>query len=318
MEIVFLDAYTMNPGDIDFSPFLTLGNFASYDRTLPGEIAERAGNAEVIIVNKFPVNETTLRLMPAVRYICVAATGYNNIDLEAVKRRKIWVSNVKDYSTDSVAQHVFASALAWFNRIERYDSLVKSGEWSAKDDFCFYTETIFPLSGQTLGIAGYGSIGKRVASIGKVFGMNIKVYSRSRIVEEEGIQQVNKDEFFQDSDIISLHMPLNDDTRHWINKDSLEQVKPNLLLVNTARGPLVNADDLYRALQNNRIAGAVLDVLDIEPPKEPHPLIFHPNCLVTPHIAWAGLEARKKLLEGIISNINDYKKGLWSNPVYVV
>jgi glycerate dehydrogenase len=316
MKIVFLDARTMNPGDLDFSPLATMGDFTAYDRTKPEQAAERAGDAEIIIVNKFPVNETTLSAMPSVKYICVAATGYNNIDIPAVRSRGIQVSNVRDYSTDSVAQHVFASILAWYNRIERYDSLVKAGQWSAQDDFCFYTETIFPLRGKTLGIAGYGAIGKKVAGIGLAFGMDIIVCNRSQIAPEAGIRQVSKEECLRQSDILTLHMPLTEDTRHWIDKKALHLMKQGSLLINTARGPLVSLDDLLAVLNTGVIGGAILDVLDAEPPKDPHPVIFHERCIVTPHIAWAGLEARQKLLEGIRANISAYLNGQWIHPVF--
>lgn len=317
MKIVFLDAFTMNPGDLDFSVLASLGDFTAYDRTTPEQTGERAGDADIIIVNKFPVNEHTLEAMPLLKYICVAATGYNNIDIPAVKARGIKVSNVRDYSTDSVAQHVFASVLAWYNRIERYDRLVKSGDWSAQEDFCFYTETIFPLRGKTLGIAGYGAIGKKVAQIGMAFGMDVIACNRSTISETSGIRQVSKEECLGLSDVLTLHMPLTPDTRFWIDKQSLATMKPGSLLINTARGPLVSPDDLLEALETNRIGGAILDVLDTEPPKDPHPVIFHERCLVTPHIAWAGLEARQKLLEGIYSNIRSFMGGNWVNPVYI-
>lgn len=316
MKIVFLDAYTMNPGDLDFSPLEVLGDFTSYDRTSLQLTEERAGDADVIIVNKFPVNKETLKAMPTVKYICVAATGYNNIDIPAVRSRGIQVSNVRDYSTDSVSQHVFASILAWYNRIERYDGLVKAGQWSAQDDFCFFTETIFPLRGKTLGIAGYGAIGKKVARIGLAFGMDIVVCNRSPVTPEVGIRQVSKEECLRQSDIITLHMPLTEDTRHWMDKKAMRLMKPGSLLINTARGPLVSLDDLQDILQTDGIGGAILDVLDVEPPKDPHPVIFHERCMVTPHIAWAGLEARQKLLDGICVNIRAFQKGEWIHPVY--
>lgn len=316
MKIVFLDAYTMNPGDLDFSPLEVLGDFTAYDRTSLQQTGERAGDADVIIVNKFPVTAETLKAMPTVKYICVAATGYNNIDIPAVRSLGIQVSNVRDYSTDSVSQHVFASILAWYNRIERYDRLVKAGQWSAQEDFCFFTETIFPLRGKTLGIAGYGAIGKKVARIGLAFGMDIVVCNRSPVTPEAGIRQVSKEECLRQSDIITLHIPLTEDTRHWMDKKAMRLMKPGSLLINTARGPLVSLDDLQDILQTDGIGGAILDVLDVEPPKDPHPVIFHERCMVTPHIAWAGLEARQKLLDGICVNIRAFQKGEWIHPVY--
>lgn len=317
-KIVFLDAYTMNPGDLDFSGLAELGDFVSYDRTNVSEVKERTKGAEIIIVNKFPVNAETLPLMPDVKYVCVAATGFNNLDIPILKARGIQASNVRNYSTDSVAQHVFASILGWYNRIESYDASVKNGDWSGQEDFCYYHQTIKPITGKALGIAGFGAIGQKVAAIGKAFGMKILVHTRSSIQEDLGIKQVSKEVLLEYCDVISLHMPLTEDTKHWISRQEVEIMDKDTLLINTARGPLVDADALLDALQNEKIGGAVLDVLDVEPPKNPHPVIFHKNCLVTPHIAWAGLDARKLLLDGLIYNIKAYQRGAWINPVYEI
>lgn len=316
MKIVFLDAYTMNPGDLDFTALYQLGDFKKYDRSKLDDIPEEVREAEILIVNKFEINERSLSLMPKVKYICVAATGFNNIDIDAVRNRNILVSNVKDYSTESVAQHVMASILAFYNRVEYYNQRVKEGEWSKKEDFCFYEKTIYPLSSQTIGIIGYGSIGKRVTRLADSFGMRVLVNTRSDISDKTNVVQVDRDTLYNESDIITLHLPLKDDTKYMINKNSLLKMKPNTLLINTSRGPLVNADDLLEAMENNIIAGAVLDVLEVEPPKNPHPVIFHNHCMVTPHIAWAGLGARQKLLEGIVDNIANFIEGKWVNPVY--
>lgn len=315
-KIVFLDAFTTNPGDLDFKELEGLGNFSAFDRTDADDMLHRAEEAEIVIVNKFPVNEKTLAFMPKLKYVCVAATGFNNLDVALLKSKNIQASNVRNYSTDSVAQHVFASILAWYNRIESYNHSVKQGDWSSCKDFCYYTSTIQPLNGKILGIAGYGAIGRKVAQLGVAFGMKIKVFLRSRIEHDHEVTQVDKNELLETSDILSLHMPLTDQTLHWMNKASFQKMKSNSLLINTARGPLVHADDLKMALAEKKIAGAILDVLDEEPPKHPHPVILEPNCWVTPHIAWAGLEARQKLIEGIIENIKAFQKGEWINRIY--
>lgn len=315
-KIVFLDAYTTNPGDLDFKELEVLGDFSAFDRTDTDNMLLRAEKAEIVIVNKFPINEKTLVFMPKLKYVCVAATGFNNLDVALLKSKNIQASNVRNYSTDSVAQHVFASILAWYNRIEWYNHTVKQGDWAACDDFCYYTSTIHPLNGKILGIAGYGAIGRKVAQLGLAFGMKIKVYSRSKIENGDAVMQVDKNELLETSDIISLHMPLTEQTLHWMNEAAFLKMKSNVLIINTARGPLVHADDLQSALAEKKIAGAILDVLDVEPPKNPHPVIFEPNCWVTPHIAWAGLEARQKLVQGIIENIKAFQKGEWINRVY--
>lgn len=317
-EIVFLDAYTMNPGDLDFSPLQNLGHCTFYDRTQPEELAERAGEADIIIVNKFPVNRDTLAFMPKVQYICVAATGYNNIDIQAVREKNIKVSNVRDYSTDSVVQHVFACILSGYNRIEEYDRQIKSGTWSNQPDFCYYDQTIPSLRQKTIGIAGYGSIGKKVASIALAFGMNVVVYTRSAVTNQEGITQVGLDELFLQADILTLHMPLTEETRKFVRKEYIRLMKPGSVIINTARGPLVDVDDLLEALNSGILAGAYLDVWETEPPSDHHPLLLHPDCKMTPHVAWAGIEARQNLLEGLVGNIRAFLDGKWIFPVYQV
>lgn len=316
MTIRFLDAYTNNPGDLSFKAFEDLGDFMAFDRTDFSQLKERAENAEVVIVNKFPVNHETLACMNKVQYICVAATGYNNIDLNATKSKNIVVSNVKGYSVHSVAQHVFAGILNYVNKASYYINEVKNERWSATSDFCFYDHTIEELFGKTLGIIGYGNIGRQVARIGVAFGMKVFVNSRS-IPEkpDEGIEFVERDVLFSQADYISLHCPLTPQTVELINHKSLLQMKPDVIIINTGRGPLINENDLLTALEKNIIKGAILDVLQLEPPSQNHSLIHHPKCLVTPHIAWASKEARQRLLDGIVANIRSWQSGVWINRV---
>jgi len=318
MNIVFLDAYTMNPGDLDFSPLSALGHFVAYDRTSMAELEKRTKEAQIVIVNKFPINKKTLALMPKVTMICVAATGYNNIDIDAVKQKNIAVSNVKGYSTHAVAQHVFASIFAITNRIEAYGQLVKQNKWANQPDFCFYNHTIQELENQTIGIIGHGEIGKQVAKIALSFGMHVLIYNRSSSTNlPHNVVQTELDDLLKNSDIVTLHVPLTAETKHLINQNTLTTMKKNAILINTARGPLIDDEALAIALDNQTIAAAVLDVLTVEPPEENHLLTQHPQCIVTPHIAWAGINARKNLLQGLVQNISSFTKdGVWINRIW--
>lgn len=319
-EIVFLDAFTNNPGDLSFESISLLGNLKVYDRTENTNIeliSERCVNAEIVIVNKFPVNEMTLTCMPDVKYIVVAATGYNNIDIESVKKRNIQVSNVKGYSSESVTQHIFASILTLLNKIEYYDHQVKNGRWSASLDFCFYDHSILELSGKTMGIFGYGNIGSRVGKVAHAFGMKIIATVTNKNKEKpDYVTFVDEEAIFRDSDFLSLHCPLTDATSGIINKSNLLRMKNNAILINTARGKLIEERDLFYALDHGLIAGAILDVLTHEPPSITNPLLNHSRCLITPHIAWAGQQSRKKLIEGIASNISAYCSGQWLNRIF--
>lgn len=316
-SIVFLDAFTNNPGDISFDEFSTLGHFYAYERTKLEEVAQRAANADVVIVNKFPINEQTLASMPNVRYICVAATGFNNIDIHSVKDRNIQVSNVKGYSSNSVAQHVFACLLSFLNRPSDYSEKVSKGAWAQCPDFCFYDHTIVELAGKTMGLMGFGNIGKKVAQIAHAFDMQIIANVRNQTQEKPTyVSFVDKETLFAQSDFISLHCPLTDETMEIINRKNLLTMKPTTVIINTGRGALVNERDLFFALDHNIIGGAILDVLTDEPPSMTNPLCTHPLCMVTPHQAWTSVEARKKLLKGIVTNILAWQNGEWINRVY--
>lgn len=315
-KIVFLDAYTNNPGDITFEPLSILGDFVAYDRTSMEELPDRVKHADIVIVNKFKVDEVSLALMENVKYIVVAATGYNNIDVSAVKKRGIPVSNVSGYSIHSVAQHVFASIFALLNRHEYYDAEVKAGRWAKAPDFCFYDQPIFELYGKTMGIVGYGDIGRRVGDLALTFGMKVIVHTRDTSKSKpDPIAFVDLDTLCADSDFVSLHCPLTEETNQLVRKENLRKMKPTAILINTGRGALVHEMDLFYALDHGTIQAAALDVLTQEPPALHNPLLNHPNCLVTPHIAWAGQDARKKLIQGIAENITSYLNG---NPRNIV
>lgn len=315
-KIVFLDAYTNNPGDITFDPIAVLGDFFAYDRTSVDELGDRVKDADIVIVNKFKVDEVSLAEMENVKYIIVAATGFNNIDIDAVKKKRIPVSNVSGYSIHSVSQHVFASIFALLNRHEHYNAEVKSGRWAKSMDFCFYDQSIFELYGKTLGIIGYGDIGRRVGDLALAFGMNVIVHTRNTMKpKSDGISFVDLDTIWTNSDFVSLHCPLTAETNQLVRKENLKKMKPNAILINTGRGALVNEMDLFYALDHGVIRAAALDVLTQEPPALHNPLLNHPSCLVTPHIAWAGQDARKKLIQGIADNILAYQNGNLINVV---
>ena len=279
LKIVFLDAYTNNPGDISFEPIASLGEFRAYQRTDRSELAERAAEAEILIVNKFVIDEAALVLMPKVKYIVVAATGYNNIDVAATSKRNISVSNVRAYSTESVTQHVFALLLAIQNKVEYYDAQVKSGRWAQSADFCFYDHPIFEIAGMTLGLLGYGTIGKRVAQVAAAFGMSVIATTRNMTQEKpDYLQFVDLDTLLTTSDVLSLHCPLTEETREVIQKKNLQKMKSSAILINTGRGALIRENDLFYALDHGLIRGAALDVLT----QEHHTFPIH--CSITPGV----------------------------------
>jgi glycerate dehydrogenase len=317
-KIVFLDAFTLNSGDISWSNLLQLGEVKIFERyTSNQESKMYLSEAEILIVNKVKVDNSLLALTPKLKYIVVAATGYNNVDLSLLSERNILVSNVKGYSTEGVVQHVFAALLSHFNRLEYYANQVKEGRWQKTPDFCFYDHSIIELAGKTMGILGYGTIGKRVAQVAEVFNMDVIVYNKygSGRQLSTKISEVDLSELFRRSDILSLHVPYNNQTKEIINKDHLSLVKESITLVNTGRGGLVNENELADFLQKNKNAAALLDVIQTEPPQDYHPLYSLPNCHITPHIAWASKESRIRLLAGLVENIKAFQSG---HPINIV
>ncbi len=316
MKIVFLDSYTLNPGDLDWSPLEALGTTHYYDRTTSEQVLERSKGAQVLIANKVKLNREILSQLPELQCICIAATGYNNIDLDAANALNIRVMNVSGYSTASVAQHVFALLLGITNRVETYVATVKNGRWSGQKDFSYWDHSIMELAGKTMGIYGFGKIGQRVAKIALAFGMEvIAVHKHPERDRQAGVTFVSPDAFFHQADVISLHTPLTPDTHHLINKHRLVEMKDSALLINTGRGDLVNEKDLLVALQTGQIAGAALDVLSQEPPPADHPLFKISNCWITPHQAWASQASRQRLLIEICENISAFKRGERRNIV---
>ena len=314
MNIVILDGYTLNPGDLDWSPIEKLGNVTIYDRSQPEEIVDRAKDAEVLLVNKVVLSEAILDQLPKVRYIGVMATGFNNIDIKGAQKHNITVTNVKAYGPASVAQQTFALLLALVNHAELHSQGVFAGEWVSSPDFCYWKTPLTELAGKTIGLIGLGDIGSQVANIALAFGMKVIAY-RKHPVPTEAIEMVSLDEIFEKSDVLSLHCPLTDETKEIINKDRLAKMKRTAFILNTGRGPLIHEADLAEALQKGTIAGAGLDVLSSEPPKADNPLLSAPNCIITPHVAWATFEARKRLLQMVADNLESFMRGETSNVV---
>lgn len=316
MKITFLDAATTDFGDIDLSGFKALGSFEAFDYTDLSQFEARLVETEILIVNKFKVDLEVIKKAPNLKYIIVAATGYNNIDLEAIKQTDIKLSNVKGYSTSGVAQHVFAAILSHLNKLHFYESEVKKGRWSLTRDFCFYDHTIEELEGKTIGIIGLGEIGKRVARIANSFEMKILSNTAYDIPPDMVyIEKTSLELLLSQSDIITLHSPLSELTHKIINEVSLGKMKRNAILVNTGRGGLIDENALSIHLKKNEKFTAILDVLTQEPPSKENLLIGLPNCLITPHIAWASKESRQRLVNRIVENIASYKMGTILNKI---
>jgi glycerate dehydrogenase len=314
MNIVILDAHCANPGDLSWEALSTYGNVTLYDRTSPEELIERCLGADIICTNKVEINQASLAQLPKLKMISVLATGTNVIDIKAAKQKGVIVSNVPAYSTESVVQHVFASILHFSSRIDQHHLDVQKGTWQHGPDFSFLSAKTWELHGKTMGIVGLGAIGQRVSSVAHAFGM--KVLGTSRTPKDlPHVEQVTLDALLSRSDVISLHCPLSPETEHLINAKRLSNMKSNAILINTGRGGLVHEDDLAKALQQHQIAGAAVDVLNEEPPRHGSPLIGIPQCVITPHIAWATLEARSRLIDITSQNIASYLAG---HPIHTI
>lgn len=306
INIVILDGFTANPGDLDWKRLEKLGNLTVYDRTPEDQIITRCENAEIILTNKTPLSQETLSRLSKVKFIGVLATGYNVVDVNYAHQKHITVCNVPSYSTMSVAQNVFALILDITNNVAHYSKEVKSGRWANCDDFCFTDMPLIELAGKQIGIVGYGAIGKQVASIALAFGMKVAVFTSKTQKEVEPAQKMSLDGLFSSSDVISLHCPLNESTYHLVDERRLSLMKPDVILINTGRGQLVDEEALANALTSGKIAAAGVDVLSKEPPSEDNPLLNAPNIRITPHISWATQEARKRLIDITVENIEAY------------
>ncbi|MEY3320484.1 MAG: hypothetical protein RLZZ417_67 [Bacteroidota bacterium] len=309
-NIVILDGYTLNPGDLSWNKLHALGKVTTYQRTKKEEIKDRIIDAEIIVVNKVRLDAETIESAPKCQCICVTATGYNNIDLQKAREKNIAVMNASNYGTLSVAQHVFALLLEITNNIYIHNQSVKGGEWGNQPDFCYWRKPLERLEGKTLGIIGFGTIGQAVAKIAVAFGMEVKVTTRNiEKAKKMGFDAMPLGEIIPVSDIITLHLPLTEETRHIMNKGIFQKMKENVILINTSRGDLINEDDLFQGLQENKPRYAALDVLKEEPPVQKSPLFALDNCLITPHIAWASKQARERLMDITAENIHKFIEG---------
>lgn len=309
-KICILDGFTSNPGDLSWDEICKLGECTVYDRTSPEQLAERAKDAEIVLTNKVVLGLKEIGKLPKLKYIGVLATGYNVVDLKAATERGIIVTNIPAYSTDSVAQMVFAHILNITHHVAEYAAEARAGKWSQCADFCYCNSPIMELAGKTMGIVGLGHTGMATAKIALAFGMKVMALT-SKTPESlpKGIEPAPFDRLLTEADILSLHCPLTDNTRHFINRDTLCRMKKTAILINTGRGPLVNEADLAEALNNGTIAAAGVDVLSTEPPAADNPLLSARNCYVTPHIAWATKEARSRLLQIAAENIRQFLAG---------
>ena len=315
-RIVALDGYGLNPGDLSWEDMAELGELTVYDRTAPDEIVPRAADAEIVLTNKTPLSQKTLEQLPHLRYIGVLATGYNIVDTEAAKKQGIVVTNIPAYSSDSVAQMVFAHLLNIASDVANHSQSVKAGEWAGCKDFCFLKSPIFELAGKSIGIIGFGNIGRTVARIAHAFGMKVLAKtSKGKEALPDYVEPVTLEELLAKSDVITLHCPLTDSTRNLINRETISLMKPTAIVINTGRGPLINEQDLADALNSGRIKAAGVDVLSQEPPRADNPLIQARNCHITPHIAWATFEARQRLMGIAVDNLRQYLTGHTINQV---
>ncbi|MBR6633562.1 MAG: D-2-hydroxyacid dehydrogenase [Clostridia bacterium] len=314
MRIVYLDSYALNPGDLDFSALNALGEVELYDRTATTEEAiARIGDAETVVVNKVIMNEEIFTACKNLKFISVTATGYNTVDVEGARRHGITVSNVPAYSTPSVAQHIFALILELCIRTGDHSNAVKEGTWQKCPDYTFHISNLIELSGKTLGLIGMGAIGCATAKIAQAFGMKVICYHSSQSLD--GVEHVELDELLSESDVISLCCPLKEDNKRIIRRETIEKMKDGVIIINTARGGLIDENDLAEAIKSGKVYGAGIDVLTEEPPVNSSPLINLDNVIVTPHIAWAPKEARSRLLDVTVKNIQAYFDGKPQNVV---
>jgi len=315
MKIVVLDGYTLNPGDLSWDPLKALGDCEIHDRTAPGEVSARAADAEILLTNKTVIGRDHFPALPKLRYIGVLATGTNVVDLAEARERGIIVTNVPAYATGSVAQLVFALLLECAWHAGAHSESVRGGAWTRSRDFCFWEYPLVELSGLTMGLIGFGNIGRAVARAASAFDMRVLVCVRRPGEAPAGVQFAGLETVFRESDVLSLHCPLTPETRHLINAQRLAWMKPGAFLINTGRGPLIDEAALAAALNSGRLAGAGLDVLSVEPPSADNPLLSAKNCVITPHIGWATGAARARLMKTVVENVRAFLAGKPQNVV---
>ncbi len=316
MKIVILDGYSVNPGDLSWAELESCGELTVYDRTAADEVAARAKEADAVLTNKVVISAGIMDRLPKLKYIGVLATGYNVVDTEAAARHGITVTNVPAYSTDSVVQMTFAHILNMTNRVAHYARLNREGKWSSSPDFCYWDTPLGELAGKTLGVVGLGNIGYKVACMARDFGMDVfACTSKNSAGLPPGIQKTTFNGLLGISDVLTLHCPLTPKTKEMINKDTLSRMKRGALLVNTGRGQLVNEADVAKALADGQLGGYGADVMTQEPPAADNPLLGAPNAYLTPHIAWATVEARKRLVAIAADNVKAFAQGSPQNVV---
>jgi glycerate dehydrogenase len=314
-HIVVLDGYTLAADGLNWDGLQALGRCIIYDRTPETEIVSRSVDADAVLINKVSLSADAIAQLPKLKYIGVTATGTNIVDLAAAKARGIVVTNVPGYGTQSVAQWVFAHVLNLAQRVGDHAVLVREGKWASSPDWCFWETPQIELAGLTMGILGFGAIGREVAKIAHSFGMNVIATNRSQVEHPDYIQMVDLDTLFQTADVVTLHCPLTPETREVVNRERLATMKPSSFLINTGRGPLIDEPALADALSAGTIAGAGLDVLSQEPPPADHPLVKASNCFISPHIAWATTSARARLMKATIENLSAFLEGKPKNVV---
>ena len=313
-KIVVLDGYPLNPGDLDWTMLNEIGQVEIYPRSTPQEVVERAKDAEILIVNKVYIGRDEVKQLPSLKYVLVSATGYNNLDIAVLEEAGIKASNVPDYGSFGVAQHAMALLLSLTNRVFPHYQDVLNSKWMESGDFSYTQAPIIELANKTIGLAGLGKIGYRMGVMAEAMGMYVSYYSRESR-DNTWEYHSSFEELLKNSDVISLHLPLTDQTREMINRDSIRLMKKGAFLINTSRGQLINEKDLYDALEQGHLGGAGLDVLTQEPPSEDHILLKARNCVITPHNAWASQDSRSRILDILIENIHSYLSG---NPVNLI
>ena len=315
-KIVVLDGYALNPGDLDWSALAALGDLTVYDRTPSEQVVSRAQGCRVVLTNKTVIGRDEMAQLPELRMIGVLATGYNIVDVEAAAEAGIAVCNVPAYSSASVAQLVFGYILEWMSQVRSHSESVSAGKWAACPDFSYTLAPLHELAGKTLGIVGFGRIGQTCAQIARGFCMKVMAVPHSPgMASADGVELLSLDEMLKQADFVSLHCPLTVETKNLVNADFLRKMKPGSYLINTARGPLVDESALADALRSGHLAGAAADVLSVEPPTAENPLLSAPNMLITPHLAWATVEARKRLMDITVKNVAGFLAGKIINKV---
>lgn len=319
MKIVVLDGYTLNPGDNSWAPLESLGEVEIFERTTPADVTVRAKDADILVINKIRISKEHLQRLPNLKLIAVTATGFDCVDTAAARKKSVVVCNVPVYGTTAVAQFVFAQILQLCHHISQHDAAVRAGEWKEREDFSFSLTPQVELTGRTMGIIGFGRIGRRVGHLAHAFGMRVVAHSKTEAdpPDYDGFEFLTLDKFAREADVISLHLPLTHPTNGMIDSGFLSKCQPHVLLINASRGALVNESDLADALTGGKIGGAALDVVANEPIGLDNPLLAAPNCIITPHMAWASLQARQRLMQTTAENIAAFQAGEPKNVVGV-